>query len=69
MVSWPSGLGGSLQNYLHRFESCTDLMRTKEIDDLIRDMRKVVKKCSKDKKFAIKFLKSAGIIKKKNKRV
>ncbi len=25
MVGWPSGLGGSLQNYLHRFKSCTDL--------------------------------------------
>jgi hypothetical protein len=44
-------------------------MRKKEIDDLVRDMRKVAKKCSKDKKFAVKFLKSAGIIKKKNKRV
>ena len=24
-VSWPSGLGDSLQNYLHRFDSYTDL--------------------------------------------
>ena len=63
-VSWPSGLGGSLQNYLHRFDSCTDLMRKKEIDQMVKAIRKVTKKACKNKKSARKFLVKAGIIKK-----
>ena len=63
-VSWPSGLGDSLQNYLHRFDSCIDLMRKKQIDQMVRAIRKVTKKACKNKKSARKFLVKAGIIKK-----
>ncbi len=63
-VSWPSGLGDSLQNYLHRFKSCTDLMTKKEIDELVKAIKKVTKKACKNKKSARKFLVEAGIIKK-----
>ena len=63
-VSWPSGLGGSLQNYLHRFKSCTDLMRKEEIDKMVKAIRMATKKACKNKKSALKFLIKAGIIKK-----
>lgn len=63
-VGWPSGLGDSLQNYLHRFDSCTDLMRKKQIDQMVKAIRKVTKKACKNKKSARKFLIKAGIIKK-----
>ena len=63
-VSWPSGLGDSLQNYLHRFDSYTDLMRKKEIDQLVKAIKKVTKKACKNKKSARKFLIKSGIIKK-----
>ena len=63
-VSWPSGLGYSLQNYLHRFDSCTDLMRKKEIDQMVKDIKKATRKACKNKKTARKFLIDAGIVKK-----
>ena len=63
-VSWPSGLGDSLQNYLHRFDSCIDLMKKKQIDQMVKAIRKVTKKACKNKKSARKFLIKAGIIKK-----
>ena len=63
-VSWPSGLGGSLQNYSHRFKSCTDLMRRKQIDQMVKAIRKVTKKACKNKKSARKFLIKIGAIKK-----
>jgi len=63
-VSWPSGLGDSLQNYLHRFDSYTDLMTKKEIDELVKAMKKVTKKACKNKKSARKFLIKLGIINK-----
>ena len=63
-VGWPSGLGGSLQNYLHRFDSCTDLMTKKEIDKMVKAIRMTTKKACKNKKSARKFLIKAGIVKK-----
>jgi hypothetical protein len=39
-------------------------MRKKEIDQMVRAIRKVTKKACKDKKSARKFLVKAGIIKK-----
>ncbi len=63
-VSWPSGLGDSLQNYLHRFDSCTDLMRKEEIDKMVKAIKMATKKACKNKKSARKFLINAGIIKK-----
>ena len=63
-VSWPSGLGDSLQNYLHRFDSCIDLMRKEQIDQMVKAIKKVTKKACKNKKSARKFLVKAGIIKK-----
>ena len=64
MVSWSSGLGYSLQNYQHRFDSCTDLMRKEEIDKMVKAIKKVTKKACKNKKSARKFLIKSGIIKK-----
>lgn len=64
MVGWPSGLGICLQNKLVQFNSETDLMTKKQIDEQVKAIRILTKRVCKNKKSARKFLIKAGIIKK-----
>ena len=64
MVGWPSGLGICLQNKSVQFNSETDLMTKKQIDEQVKAIRILTKRVCKNKKSARKFLIKAGIIKK-----